>query len=170
MLLGILLGCVVPAAAQRGPARDSATVASYAHLLFELRDTVDVVSARVSDFRRDLRSVGDGTVLARSRRLAQSCETARVVLRDARLPLQRLPADQAIHAPRDSLGAAMHRLERRLEVECLQGLAPEGPGQRADTLRAWGPNRTSKLDQTITSYHAAAARLARVLGIDMSRP
>lgn len=162
------LGAATTAAGQTGTARDSATVAGHRQLLTALRDTVDEVSVRSAEFRRDLRTVGAETVLARSQRLVTSCGSARAALQNARPALTRLPLEDELRPLRDSLQIAMRDLAGSLQTECLQGLGPEGPGQRADTLRAWGPHRTSNLSQSITLYHGAAARLARRLGIDLS--
>ena len=164
-----MVGLPTVTGAQQGPPLDSTIVASYRQVLFALRDTVDQVSARSVEFRRDLRTVGEGTVLARSGRLTASCQAARDALRDAQPTLAGLPVDARYHAERDSLLITMRGLSRSLDAECLRGLGPEGPGQRADTLRAWGPHRTSNFGQAITAYHGAAARLARRLEIDLSR-
>lgn len=169
IVLALMLGALPPAAAQQRSAPDSATVAAYRQLLLGLRDTLDVVSGRSAEFRRDLRTVGEGTVIARGQRLTHACRSVRDALADARPALSRLPAEDRARAERDSLVLAMRNLERSLDVECLRGLNPEGPGQRADSLRAWGPNRTSNLAVSITAYNGAALRLARRLGIDLTR-
>jgi len=171
LILGIVLGIVTsatPAESQQGPKPDSATVESYRVVLFALRDTVSLVSARSAEFRRDLRTVGDGTVISRSQRLVAACEAARGALGDTRPKLAGLPTNVDSRPLRDSVLVATRNLSRSLDVECVRGLGPEGPGVRADTLRAWGPSRTAALGQVITAYHGAVARLARTLGIDLS--
>lgn len=168
---GVLVGIVAtatPAASQQGPKPDSTTVASYRQVLLTLRDSVNLVSARSAEFRRDLRTVGGETVLSRSQRLVAACQGAQRALHDTRPTLAGLPTNADTRPLRDSLFVAMRNLSRSLDVECLRGLAPEGPGARADTLRAWGPHRTATLEQVTTAYHGAAARLARALGIDLS--
>jgi len=169
IVLTLLLGATPAAAAQQRSAPDSATVAAYRQLLLGLRDTVDVVSSRSAEFRRDLRTVGDGTVIARGQRLSHACRSVRDALAEARPALSRLPAEDRARAERDSLLLSMRNLELGLDVECVRGLNPEGAGQRADTLRAWGPNRTANLSVSITAYNGAALRLARRFGIDLTR-
>lgn len=169
----VTVGCLVllagPAAGQVAPPRDSATQRELPALLISLRDAVDRVSAAANEFRRDLRTVGDDTVLGRALQLEKACRETRQTLADApaRLRAARLEPYQV--AARDSLVAAIGTLTAALRRECEGGLAPMGPGSRADTLRAWGPNRTSKLTEAVNGYHGAAARLARRIGADLTR-
>ena len=170
IVLALMLGTAPAAVAQQQHSTpDSATVTAYRQLLFGLRDTVDFVSGRSEEFRRDLRTVGDGTVIARGQRLSRACRSVRDALAEGRPALNHLPAIDDARAVRDSLVLSMRNLERSLDVECLRGLNPEGPGQRADSLRAWGPNRTSNLSVSVTAFQGAALRLARRLGIDLTR-
>lgn len=168
VIVAVLLGAATPALAQRAAPRDSATAAEYQRALKALRDTVSVVAARSNEFRRDLRTVGAGTVLARAETLTRACAGTRDALNTARPELAGWPLADGGRPQRDSLLTAMRQLAQRLEAECLRGLGVDGPGVRADTLRAWGPYRTSNLSQAMTAYHAAAASLARRLGLDLS--
>ena len=169
LLTGMLL-LAAPAAAQTSAEPDSAARAEYAAMLIALRDTVNGVSARVNEFRRDLRTVGAATVLARAGRLEAACRAARTALMDARPRLGGVNFTSGQRGARDSLVAAVGTLTSTLQRECERGLGPEGPGTRADTLRDWGPHRTSLLSQAVSVYHGAAARFARRLGVDISRP
>lgn len=164
-----LLAVGAPGAGQAQTGPDSATVARYQALLIGLRDTVGSVSARANEFRRDLRTVGETTVLSRAARLDAACRATRSALADARptLAAARLTSQQA--GARDSLIAAMATLTASLERDCERGLGPAGPGARADTLRAWGPYRTAALSQWVSGYHSAAARFARRIGADLIR-
>jgi hypothetical protein len=167
----VLLGALAaasPAAAQRPVAPDSATLAEYQRVLVGLRDTVGVLSSRANDLRRDLRDAGDPTVLSRGERLVQACQVTRDAMVATRPTIAGWALPERARAPRDSLFAAMRGLSARISSECLGGLNPAGPGQRADTLRAWAPHRTSELDRAVMLYHGAAARLARSLGINIA--
>lgn len=157
-----------PAPAQRAAGLDSATAAEYQRVLKALRDTVSVVAARSNELRRDLRTVGAGTVLARAEALARACTATRGALVAARPGIAGWPLADRGRPQRDSLLVAMRRFTERLDAECLRALSVTGPGERADSLRAWGPYRTSNLSQAMTAYHAAAARLARSLNLDLS--
>ena len=168
VVAGLLVLGATPAVGQVSAAPDSAAVARYQALLIGLRDTVDLVSARANEFRRDLQSVGETTVLARASRLEVACRATRGALAVARpqLAAARLASHQA--GARDSLVTAIGVLTSSLARDCEQGLGPAGPGSRADTLRAWGPNRTAALIQAVAGYHGAAARFARRLGTDLT--
>jgi hypothetical protein len=169
IVAGLLVLGVSPAVAQGTAVPDSAAVARYQALLVGLRDTVDIAAGRANEFRRDLQTVGETTVLARASRLEAACRETRGALTAARpqLAAARLASSQA--GARDSLVTAIGALTSSLLRDCEQGLGPSGPGSRADTLRAWGPNRTAALIQAVSGYHSAAARLARRLGTDLSR-
>jgi hypothetical protein len=157
-----------PAVGQAAAMPDSATVESYRQLLLGLSDTIRVVSARGNEFRRDLRTVGETTILARAARLEAACAGVGTAVGDARSQLAAAPLAAHVRGARDTLVTAMGTLASGLERDCRRGLGPTGPGIRADTLRAWGPNRTARLDQAVSGYHGAAARFARRLGIDLS--
>jgi hypothetical protein len=158
-----------PAGAQRLANPDSVTLAGYQRVLVGMRDTVEFLSARANDFRRDLRAAGEPTVLTRADRLVQACRATRDAFAAVRPTIGGWPLPERAHPYRDSLLAAMRGLTEHIATDCLRGLDPTGPGRRADTLRAWGPYRTSELGQATTLYHGAAARLARSLGIDLTR-
>jgi len=157
-----------PALAQRAAGPDSATAAEYQQVLKALRDTVGTVAARGNEFRRDLATVGAGTVVARAEALARACTATRSALIAARPAIAGWPLADRGAPQRDSLLVAMRRLTERIDAECLRGLSLTGPGERADSLRAWGPYRTSNLGQAMTAYHSAAASLARRLGLNLA--
>jgi hypothetical protein len=167
-LIALVLG-VGPATARAQTTPDSAAVARYQALLIGLRDTVDRIAARTTEFRRDLRTIGDMTVLARAARLEEACRDARAALTAARpqLAAARLGSGQA--GARDTLVTAIGNLVSSLQRECERGLGTTGPGSRADSLRAWGPHRTATLTQAMTAYHGAAARFARRIRADITR-
>lgn len=168
---GLLAVMVVPApaASQRRTVPDSATRAELESVLLALRDTVDHVSARINEFRRDLPTVGATTVVARAGRLDGACRTARTALLDARPRLSGARLASGQRGARDSLLTAIGTLAASLERDCERGLGPSGPGSRADTLRAWGLHRTSLLTQAMSGYYGAAARLARRLDVDLTK-
>jgi hypothetical protein len=168
----VLLGALAlgsPATAQQRADADSIPLAEYQRVLVGLRDTVERLSARANELRRDLRSAGDPTVLSRGERLVQACRGTRDAFTATRPGIAGWRLPEKARAPRDSLVTAMRGLTERIDAECLRGLDPAGPGQRADTLRAWGPYRTSELDRSVMLYHGAAGRLARTLGINITR-
>jgi len=164
----LLCGTAVPVAAQSsasgGTLSDSAKTA-YVALFVGLRDSLDLVAARTTEFRRDLRTVGDGTVVDRSGRLAMACTGARAALLGARPDVDRAPVPARRSGARDTLRTAMDDLVRALERDCTRGLGPRGSGRWADSLRAWGPHRTAQLSRAITMYHGAVSRFQSAIGI-----
>jgi hypothetical protein len=166
-LLGALMLAAGPAAAQQR-APDTAAAAGYQALLIRVRDAVDRVSARITEFRRDLRSAGVATVLARAGRLEAACRDTRAVLAEARPALEAARLTPPQGSARDSLVTAMGALAASLRRDCERGLGPTGPGSRADTLRAWGPHRTATVTQAVSAYHGAAGRFARRIGADLT--
>jgi hypothetical protein len=168
VLVVAMMALTTPARAQHTAGPDSATAAVYQQVLKALRDTVSTVAARSNEFRRDLRTVGAGTVVARAEALARACTATRGALVAARPGIAGWPLADRGGPQRDSLLVAMRRLTERIDAECLRGLSLTGPGERADSLRAWGPYRTSNLNQAMTAYHSAAASLARRLGVNLS--
>jgi hypothetical protein len=174
----IVLAALMPtaAAAQQvmAPPRAEAPLDSaaqyYRGLLVVLRDTVNAVAARAHEFRRDLPSAGDVTVLSKAARLAGTCAAARAALDDALPAVSRAAPTATVRPARDSLRAAIRRLSSGLDRECITGLAGPGPGARADTLRAWGRYRTGQLAHLITLYHSAAAQFGAALGFKLPPP
>lgn len=171
----MVLAMLVPAAGsaqqvmarpQAEPPLDSAAQ-YYRGLLVALRDTVNTVSARAHEFRRDLPSAGDVTVLTKASRLAGACTAARAALHDALPAVNRAPPTARVTPARDSLRVAVGRLSAGLDQQCVEGLGPQGPGVRADTLRAWGRYRTGRLQHLIALYHSAAARFGAALGFKL---
>jgi hypothetical protein len=168
-LVGVLILGLGPAGGWAQGAPDS-TAAKYRPLLIALRDTVGRVAARANDFRRDLKTAGETTVLARAARLEEACRDARGALTAARpqFAAARLTPQQA--SARDTLVTVIGQLVAGLQRDCERGLGTTGPGSRADSLRAWGPHRTGSLAQAVTAYQGASARFARRIGVDLTRP
>jgi hypothetical protein len=128
--------------------------------LVALRDTVRAVSAGVVAFRRDLSSAGAETVIAKARSLARACGSARTAVLDAvpRYARREVPAMAGVAA--DSLQAALRNLADALDQHCVVGLAPTGPGERPDSLRAWGPYHTGQLRRALDRFHGGLNRFA----------
>jgi hypothetical protein len=150
------------AAAQRvmgGAPLDSAQMRQRDRLL-ALRDTVRTVSAAVVGFRRDLTSAGSETVVFKARRLVQACGPVRTAMLDAVPGFGRREVPAWAGPAADSLQSALRGLGVALDQHCLSGLAPTGPGERADSLRAWGPYRTAQLRLAIDRLHSSMSRFA----------
>jgi hypothetical protein len=120
----------------------------------------------VSQFRRDLQLAGAPTVLNRATRLNHSCAALKGSL-EAAQPVfspSLAPNDRAREASRAFL-EEMGRLESALDTHCLNGLSLDGPGEWADSLKAWGPFHTANLQRTILAYDGAATEFANAVGV-----
>jgi hypothetical protein len=165
----VAVSLVLAAGAVRAQTPDSSNAES-ARALFLLRDTTEMVRGELNRFRRDLEFAGGATVLNRAVRLNEACARLRAavaqergVFRSARLPLA------SGRNATQGLLAEMQRLDAALRTNCLEGLAAQGPGERADSLKAWGPYHSSRLQGRLLAYDGAAAAFARSIGIRLSQ-
>ncbi len=137
----------------------------YRDALLVVRDTVRSVGAATAMFRRDLGSAAPETVIGRASTLRERCSVAIGVLEDREPTFQPGIGSERVQTAKDSLISAMGRLSRELRQECVERFQNEGPGVHADTLRAWGPYRISRIDEAIRRYGAAVGNFARVVSI-----
>jgi hypothetical protein len=147
-------------------AADTANV--HLRALRMLRDSTERVRHSIAQFRRDLTMAGEQTVVGRARRLTQSCAGLRGAVAQA-TPLLHLPpsAHEGLVAAHRELLAAMRTTDSVLRTECEQGLGPTGPGQWADSLKAWGPYRTSQIHRSLASIDVGVAGFARAANIKL---
>jgi hypothetical protein len=157
-------------AQQRNTPPLDSTQAAYRARLAALRDTVRPVSAAIAEFRRDLRAAGPETVTSKAERLVRACGAARSAVIEASPGVTGREAPVSTRAAGDSLRAALGDLAAALEEHCAIGLAPTGPGQRVDSLRAWGPYRASQLRMVIDRFNSELTRAATSAGFKLPRP
>lgn len=174
LMAAICVGfAVVPARAQEqnapATAQDS-VLEVYKSTLLVLRDSTVSVRGTLNQFRRDLEPAGDATVINRATRLNERCaslvgalDAAEMVFRSSRAPTA------AARDARVTFLGDLRNLKTALNTHCLLGLAYEGPGERADSLRSWGPYHTSHVQRALLAYDGAAATYAKAFGIDLKR-
>lgn len=155
-----------PLCAQQPETADTAS--AYVRALRMVRDSAENVRGAIARFRRDLPMAGEQTVTGRAKRLTQACEGLRAAFARA-TPLLEVPsgAHQGLITARQELLAAMRTTGPVLRSECERGLSTDGPGQWADSLKAWGPHRTSQIQRSLTSIDAAIAGFARAADIKL---
>ena len=135
-------------------------------VLLDLRDSTSAVRGQVAVFRRDLSQAGAETVVGRATSLHTRCANATGALQRAEVQVRPGPGwPSGARAASAELITAMQALRNVLRTECDVGLAPEGPGARADSLRAWGPYRTGMLQRGISDLDHAVGRFARATSI-----
>ncbi len=139
---------------------------SYLDALVEVRDTLTVLASDMSWFRQDLAGVGAETVLNRAEVLHGTCVGSVAVLRAAEPVFRpsRAPNDR-VRNESEVLVREMRSLRRTVDEHCLTGLALEGPGERADSLRAWGPYHLRGIGLAVQAYHGASARFQKAAEI-----
>ena len=167
LIVGVVLLITGPswsaAAAQAGsPA--GAEIGAYRDTLVVLRDSITALSAAVFRLRRNLRAAGNETLVDGAQRLRRRCTATRTAFREARPFLRAFPGSDRSRRATAALDGAMRDLDTELAGTCIRGLAPDGPGERADSLRAHGPSRLAALDRSITAYHRAVSAFARAAG------
>jgi hypothetical protein len=137
-------------------------------VLLDLRDSTSAVRGQLAVFRRDLSQAGAATVVGRATSLHVRCANASDALRQAEEQVRPGPGWPAVaRAASADLIGAMRTLRDLVRTHCDVGLAPEGPGVRADTLRAWGPYRTGMLVRGITEFDRAVGRFARATSLHL---
>ncbi|MBE0591582.1 MAG: hypothetical protein IH616_04195 [Gemmatimonadales bacterium] len=162
MTASAVTGAQTPAGA---PAQE---LPGYESTLLALRDSVDRVRAELTRFQRDLQLAGAQTVVARARRVSSACEGLHRAMTESAPALQvSASANQGLARASQSLQSQMRETSRALTRECKSGLGPEGPGSWADSLKAWGPHRTSQLEQSLNAYERVVAGFTRAAGIEL---
>lgn len=142
-------------------AQADSTRAGYRTALITVRDSLIPLRGAMQTLRRDLATAAPVTVEAKALRLAAACRGAVATL-ERETPVFRSAGESGA-----ALQRAMRTLHAAITTHCLRGLDPDGPGAVADTLRRWAPYRTAQLRDAEGAYHGAAARFARVHGINI---
>lgn len=134
-------------------------------VLIAARDSIQTVSAASAALRRDVSLAANVTVTSRASRLVARCGVGIAAVRHADSAVASTPLTGRAKTAAQKFAQAGDALRNALETHCLRGLAAQGPGVRADTLRAWTPYHTARLDRAINAYQEAGSRLANDAGI-----
>ena len=131
--------------------------------LATLRDSLFAVQGSGEAFRRDLAVASPDLVIARARRVQESCAGAVVAV----VAAQRALAATTLPPRSQPRSVDFRRLLPQLQADlarCQREFAPGVWYARVDSLRAWGPSRTVQLDTSVRRAVAATAHLRAVLG------
>jgi len=131
--------------------------------LATLRDSLFAVQGSGAAFRRDLAVASPDLVIARARRVQESCAGAVVAVTAA----QRALAATTLPPRTQPSSADFQRLLPKLQADlarCQREFAPGAWYARVDSLRAWGPSRTVQLDASVRHAVTATDNLRAVLG------
>jgi hypothetical protein len=131
--------------------------------LATLRDSLFAVQGSGAAFRRDLAVASPDLVIARARRVQESCAGAGVAVAAALRAL----AATTLPPRTQPRSADFQRLLPKLQADlarCQREFAPGAWYTRVDSLRAWGPSRTVQLDANVRHAVDATDHLRAVLG------
>lgn len=144
---------VLFALAVAAQAPDSARQQRYEQLLNGATDALDRVRGATAGFRTDLPSASSDLVLERAERVRVTCREAGVAVRGVdSLLAEGVYVSHARREQADLEGSG--RELRRVLARCERdwSVPTPRPTTAADSLRAWGPYRTSQLDAALRRY------------------
>jgi hypothetical protein len=131
--------------------------------LATLRDSLFAVQGSGAAFRRDLAAASPDLVIARARRVQETCTGALAAV----TVVQRALATTTLPPRTEPRSADLQRLLPQLQADlarCHREFAPGVWYTRVDSLRAWGPSRTVRLDASMRRAVDAMDHLRAVLG------
>ena len=139
-------------------APDSVARARMGDAVTALGDSLSALAGASATFTRDLNRSSPQSVLARAAAVRARCAGAQAGARE----VDRAYAANAAVVARDRGMPAYRRELERLDAElarcAIEWQTPYSTAV-ADSLRAWGPHRLSRIDAAARRYAAAAARL-----------
>ena len=152
----LMLLCTSPAQAQQ--------VNPYRDLLVSLRDTLLPLRAGVAEFTRDLRGAEADSILVRAADIRRHCLAAAQAVPGSIQQVRGATRSGRARKQAASLLDALLGLNLALR-DCEQGFDDSGPGDRVDTLRAWGVFRSKEVEQALRAYDLSASRFAEAVGV-----
>lgn len=138
----------------------------YRATLLTLRDTIAHLNARLSHLRRQLSNAGSVTLLRWTGETNLACRRTLESLETSEPTFRRAGPDRVSIAARSFAGVIV-QTRSALRKHCAVGISPEGPGEWADSLRAWVPYHVGMVERQLATYHQGAARFARAAGIKL---
>ncbi len=134
-------------------APDSVRQARYEHVLKQATESLDGVRGASAGFRTDLTSASSQLVLARAERVHAGCRGADVALLHVDTLLAEGVYSRRAASEQAQLRRATAELRRVLERCQREWTVSQIPTAAAvDSLRAWGPYRTARLDGALQRY------------------
>ncbi len=146
---------------------DSATHVRWDNALRATTDSLDNLRGALETFRADLEPASSAIVLQRAGKVGTSCTGVRHALQQLYTLLGAPYSTPSKHQQADlrsstaELLATLERCEKDWAVE-------PGTTARADTLKAWGPYRTSQLNNQLLSYLGVMNRFQKAAGFALT--
>jgi hypothetical protein len=146
---------------------DSARQARYERTLNNATDALDRLRGAAADFRADLPSASTDLILQRAERVRGSCRDAGAAVIAVDSLLAEGPYDRNAlrqQAELRSGGTAVRRALTRCERD-WNARQHRTATVAADSLRAWGPHRTSQLEVASSRYLAVVRGFMKKAGL-----
>lgn len=161
MILAALLGALVAVQSPDSAARQRLAAAARA-----ASDSVSFARGTAAAFRADLDRVSWSLVLDRAARVRAGCAAAGAALRALETELGSGDVPYTRREARDSLRRESVAARRSLAA-CERDFTPRAAtAQWADTIRAWGPYRTSHVGDALARFIGALHEFAQAVGIE----
>ncbi len=158
---------VILALAIAAQTSDSARQARYERVLNHATDALDRLRGATAGFRADLPSASTDLVLQRAARVRGSCSDAAAAVSAVDSLLAQGPYRSNAQRQQTELrsgGAELRRALTRCERE-WNARQHRTADVAADSLRAWGPYRTSRLDVASGRYVAVMREFMKQAGL-----
>jgi len=152
---------IIPASVIQAP--DSALNQQLGVPLATLRDSLFAVQGAGAAFQHDLAAASPDLVIARARRVQESCARALAAVAAAQRALAATGLPPRTQPPSAELRRRLPQLQADL-VRCQREFAPGAAYARVDSLRAWGPSRLAQLDASVRRAVTATDHLRSALG------
>ena len=131
--------------------------------LATLRDSLFAVQGSGAAFRRDLAAASPDLVIARARRVQESCTSALATAAATRRALAATTLPPRSGPRATDLQRTLSMLQADL-ARCQRDFDPGTRYTRVDSLRAWGPSRLILIDASVRRAVHASDQLRAVLG------
>ncbi len=134
--------------------------------LYEMRDSLSLVTASVASLRQDLRRSSAAALASRSRRLARSCAAALPVVSTTRASVVAAkPADWRQEQAQLRVLAGLDSLPRLLQA-CDSTFAEMGKPGNGEEVRGYGNAKAAPIQERINGYDAVARGFFRAYRIE----
>ncbi len=144
----------------------SSSTDEYRATIVSLRDTISSLHARLSHLRRQLTGAGSVTLLRWVADANQRCREVLAKVEASESTFRKAGRDRVSAAAR-TFADTLSRTGAVLREHCVAAITPRGPGEWADSVRAWVPYHFGMLERQLANYHREAARFAQVAGFKL---
>jgi hypothetical protein len=146
---------------------DSATRVRWDNALRATTDSLDNLRGALATFRADLEPASGPLVLQRAGKVGTTCTGVRHALQELHTLLGSPYSTPSKHQQADLRSSTVELLATMEHCERDWAVEPGTPA-RADTLKAWGPYRTSQMNTQLLSYLGVMKRFQKAAGFALT--